>query len=82
MGLIATIVMVNWHSILPRAELNSAVRTLASTIQGTRSDAIARNAEFRVESAGSIPIRGRAGKVAMPGALVYSGAGGRAWRNW
>jgi Tfp pilus assembly protein FimT len=49
MGLIATIVMVNWHAILPRAELNSAVRKLASTIQGTRSDAIARNAEFQIE---------------------------------
>ena len=48
-GLIATIVMVNWHAILPRTELNSAVRVLASTIQGTRSDAISRNAEFRIE---------------------------------
>jgi len=49
LGLIATMVTVNWRAILPRAELHSAVRTLASTIQGAHSEAIARNAVFKIE---------------------------------
>src|SRR5262245_54678483 len=49
LGLIATIVSVNWRAILPKTELHAAVRSLASTLQGTRSDAIARNAVFQVQ---------------------------------
>lgn len=49
LGLIATIVSVNWRAILPRTELHSSVRTLASTLLGIRSEAIARNALFKVE---------------------------------
>ena len=49
MGLMATIVTVNWRAILPKSELTSAVRILATTISGTRSEAIARNAVFRIE---------------------------------
>jgi Tfp pilus assembly protein FimT len=49
LGLIATLVTVNWQAILPRAELHSTVREIASTIQGARSEAIARNAVFKIE---------------------------------
>jgi len=49
LGLIATLVTVNWRAILPRAELHSAVREIAAAIQGARSEAIARNAIFKVE---------------------------------
>jgi type II secretion system protein H len=49
LGLIATMVTINWRAILPRTELHSAVRELSSVLQGTRSDAIARNAPFDVQ---------------------------------
>jgi len=49
LGLLATLVTVNWRAILPRTELHSAVRTLASTIHGAHSEAISRNAVFKVE---------------------------------
>lgn len=49
LGLIATVVTVSWRAILPKTELHSAVRELADTLQSTRSDSIARNAEFRIE---------------------------------
>jgi Tfp pilus assembly protein FimT len=49
LGLIATIVSVNWRAILPKTELHSAVRELAGVLQGTRSEAIARNAVFEVQ---------------------------------
>jgi prepilin-type N-terminal cleavage/methylation domain-containing protein len=49
LGLIATLVSMNWRAILPRTELHSATRVLASTIQATHSEAIARNSEFRIE---------------------------------
>ncbi|MFN0008175.1 MAG: GspH/FimT family pseudopilin [Planctomycetota bacterium] len=49
LGLIATLVSVNWNAILPTAELHSSVRELASAIQGARSEAIARNAVFKIE---------------------------------
>lgn len=48
MGMIATLVAVDWRAMLPRTELNSTIRTIATTISGTRSDAIARNAEFGI----------------------------------
>ncbi len=49
LGLIATMVTINWRSILPRTELHSAVRELSSVLQGARSDAIARNASFDIQ---------------------------------
>jgi len=49
LGLIATLVTVNWRAILPRAELHSSVREIAAAIQGTRSEAIGRNAIFKIE---------------------------------
>ena len=49
LGMLATLTAVTWQSVLPRSELNSAVRELASTISEARSDAIARNAEFTIE---------------------------------
>ena len=48
LGMMATLVSVNWKAILPRTNLNSTVRSIAATISGTRSDAIARNAEFGI----------------------------------
>jgi type II secretion system protein H len=49
LGLVATLVTMNWRAILPRTELHSATRVLASTISGAHSEAIARNAIFRIE---------------------------------
>ena len=49
LGIIATLVTMNWRAILPRTELHSATRILASTISGAHSEAIARNAIFKIE---------------------------------
>lgn len=49
LGLIVGLVSVNWRAMLPKAELHSAVRAISEDINGTRSEAIARNAEFRLE---------------------------------
>jgi len=49
LGMLATLTVMTWQSVAPRAELNSAVRELASTLSEARSDAIARNAEFLIE---------------------------------
>jgi prepilin-type N-terminal cleavage/methylation domain-containing protein len=49
LGMIATLVTMNWRAILPRTELHSATRVLASAISGAHSEAIARNAVFRIE---------------------------------
>ena len=48
LGMMATLVAVDWRAILPRTELNSTVRNIAATISGCRFDAIARNAEFGI----------------------------------
>ena len=48
LGLIASLVMVNWAQMLPGTELNAAVHNLSAAIQGARSDSIARNGEFRL----------------------------------
>jgi Tfp pilus assembly protein FimT len=48
-GLIVTLVTVNWQAMFPRAQLNSSVRALAATLQGTRSDAIARSVLFLIQ---------------------------------
>jgi Tfp pilus assembly protein FimT len=47
-GMIAGTAAISWKSVLPRTQLNSAVRALGSLLHGTRSDAVARNAEFRM----------------------------------
>lgn len=47
-GGIVTMVTMNWERLVPDAQLNSSVRTLSDILNGTRSEAIARNAEFRV----------------------------------
>lgn len=49
LAIIATIVSVNWNAILPRANLHAAVRGLAATLSGTRSEAIARNATYQIQ---------------------------------
>lgn len=49
LALLSTVVYMTWEALLPRTRLNSAVRELASTLMETRSDAIARGAEFRIE---------------------------------
>jgi len=46
LGLVAGVVSVAWDSILPGTRLESDVRGLSARLHGTRSDAIARNAEF------------------------------------
>ncbi|MAF65434.1 MAG: hypothetical protein CMJ84_07235 [Planctomycetes bacterium] len=47
-GLIAGLVAVEWNAILPRARINSEVHKIAAAIHGARSEAIARNAVWRL----------------------------------
>jgi prepilin-type N-terminal cleavage/methylation domain-containing protein len=49
LALLTGTVAVSIEAMLPRSRLNSEVRALAATLQGARSDAIARNAEFFIE---------------------------------
>ncbi len=49
LGLLSTIVYVAWEAVLPRTQLNTAVRELAATLQETRSDAISRGLPFTLE---------------------------------
>ncbi len=46
LGLIVGIVTISYKNVLPRTQLNSAVRVLSDHLHGTRSEAIARNREF------------------------------------
>ena len=48
LGLLTSVTVMNWKKIVPGEQINSAVRHLSNTLNGTRSEAIARNAEFRV----------------------------------
>ncbi|HED65509.1 MAG TPA: type II secretion system protein GspH [Planctomycetes bacterium] len=48
MGLMSGIALVSWQALLPNQEFNSAVRKLSDTLNATRSEAIARNREFRI----------------------------------
>ena len=48
LGLISSAAYVSYASMVPKAELHKAVRELAATIQGVRSDAIARSAPFDI----------------------------------
>lgn len=47
-GAMISIIGLNWKKIVPRAQINTAVRTISNVLNSTRSEAIARNAEFRV----------------------------------
>ncbi|MCE9595086.1 MAG: GspH/FimT family pseudopilin [Planctomycetes bacterium] len=49
LGLISSIAFVSYQSMIPASVLNSAVRELASTLQETRSEAIARSQPFWIE---------------------------------
>jgi prepilin-type N-terminal cleavage/methylation domain-containing protein len=49
LGLISTLVAINWRAILPKAELHKAVRMIGSTLQSTRSEAIARKGVYRIQ---------------------------------
>jgi prepilin-type N-terminal cleavage/methylation domain-containing protein len=49
LGLMATLAAVSWRSMLPRAELNQAVRELSSQLSSVRSDAISRKARFEIQ---------------------------------
>jgi len=48
LGLITGIVAIDWNAVLPRAKLNSEVHKLAAAIHSAHSEAIARNAEYRI----------------------------------
>lgn len=48
LGLMISVTALNWQRILPRAQLNAAVRELSDVLNSTRSEAIARGAEFRM----------------------------------
>jgi Tfp pilus assembly protein FimT len=48
-GMAAYVVSISVDAILPGERLNSSVRSLGGTLQGTRSDAISRNIELWVE---------------------------------
>ena|SRR5258706_12884975 len=69
LGMIATIVTVNWRAILPKSELHSAVRNLSEDLNSTRSEAIGRNAEFRI----LYDLERRAWRVITPYKLDGSG---------
>lgn len=49
LGLMAGMVAITWQSMLPRAELNAAVRELSSQLYSVRSDSIARKARFELQ---------------------------------
>lgn len=48
LGLTISITALNWQRIMPRSQLNAAVRNLSNVLQSTRSEAITRNQEYRV----------------------------------
>ena len=62
LGLIATVVTVNWRAILPKSELHSAVRNISQDLSSTRSEAIGRNAEYRIQ----YDLERRAWRVVSP----------------
>jgi prepilin-type N-terminal cleavage/methylation domain-containing protein len=49
LGLIGGVAVASWASLLPNQQFNSAIRNLSEVIHGTRSDAIARSREFRIQ---------------------------------
>jgi prepilin-type N-terminal cleavage/methylation domain-containing protein len=80
LGLMAGMVAISWQSVLPRAELNRAVRELSSKLYTVRSDAIARKARFEVQySFDSTENRPRGYRVVSP--FRADGRGGLAARD-
>ncbi|MBK7644019.1 MAG: GspH/FimT family pseudopilin [Planctomycetes bacterium] len=69
LGMIATVVTVSWRAILPKSELHSAVRNLSEDLNGTRSEAIGRNAEYRIQ----YDLDRRAWRIISPFKLDGSG---------
>ncbi len=49
LGLLGGIAVTSWASMLPNQQFNTAIRNLSEVLYGTRSDAIARNREFRIQ---------------------------------
>jgi prepilin-type N-terminal cleavage/methylation domain-containing protein len=47
-GLVGGIAVSSWASMMPNQQFNSAVRNLSEVLYETRSNAIARNREFRI----------------------------------
>jgi Tfp pilus assembly protein FimT len=43
------VAMTSWASLLPNQQFNSAIRQLSEVLYGTRSEAIARNREYRIQ---------------------------------
>lgn len=79
LGLMASVAFVSYEALVPASVLNSAVRELASTLQETRSEAIARSQPFWIqyyfESTDAHP---RGYRVVTP--FVASATGGIAMR--
>ena len=48
LGLIGTVAVVSWQSLLPGAQVNAAIRDLSEALASARSEAISRNAQFEV----------------------------------
>ncbi len=48
LGLLASVAVMSWESLLPSTRLNSAVRILSERLAGARSEAIARNTVFEI----------------------------------
>ena len=48
LGLIGTVAMVSWQSLLPGAQVNAAIRDLSEVLAGARSESISRNAQFEI----------------------------------
>jgi Tfp pilus assembly protein FimT len=49
LGLIGGVAMTSWAALLPNQQFNSAIRNLSEVLYGTRSEAIARNREYRIQ---------------------------------
>ena len=49
LGLIGGVAVTSWASMLPNQQFNSAIRELSEVLYGTRSEAIARNREYRIQ---------------------------------
>jgi prepilin-type N-terminal cleavage/methylation domain-containing protein len=49
LGLIGGVAMTSWAAMLPNQQFNSAIRELSEVLYGTRSEAIARNREYRIQ---------------------------------
>ncbi|MCZ6597415.1 MAG: GspH/FimT family protein [Planctomycetota bacterium] len=49
LGLVTTMVSVSYDAMVPGERLNTTVRELAAAIQGARTEAVSRNAEFYIE---------------------------------